>query len=274
MLTVGVLLVIVAVLSVVRVEHLIASDFWIAFRGSDWQSGLKHLSEAGKSNVPRMWRAYRENGGGKLPFLFFGIKSYRLLHWSDAAKRHGWKWRSRGLRMVRLAWRFYTFVLLASVLVVALSAAPVRLSTMSRVALLIVAFAMAGGMLAIAAEVVLAALVFGSWAVLYHRWPRPAVRTPRLHEFNLGVGCVLLTQVALFALVFCAETRFHAYPDVPGAGWIAVRDAITASYSGFISNAVATGLGPLAFFINLVTAISYVSYFVFVLQATGRLWGQ
>ena len=95
MLALDVVLVILAAVSILRVEHLIASDFWIAFRGDDWKRRITHMPVANKSNVRRMWSTYRDTDGGKLPFLFFGIMSYRLLHAQDEAKARGWTWRSR-----------------------------------------------------------------------------------------------------------------------------------------------------------------------------------
>ena len=167
MLGLDVTLIVLAVLSVLRVEHLIASDFWIAFRGDAWKRRVSRMSISNKSNVTRMWKTYRDTGGGKLPYLFFGIKSYRLAHESDQAIGRGWRWRSHGLRLLRMSWRFYTFVVAMSSIVILLSIIPARLSETSSIALLIIAFAMVGGMLAVAAEVTLASLVLGSWAVLY-----------------------------------------------------------------------------------------------------------
>jgi hypothetical protein len=221
-----------------------------------------------------MWRAYQETGGGKLPFLFFGIKSYRLLNWSGLAVQRGETWRYQTLRWLRFCWRYYVFVPALSSLVIVLSMASVRLPETAEIALLTISIAMVVGMLAIAAEAVLAALVLGSWAVLYHRWRNPGTENAPLREFTLFVGCVLLTALTVFALVLCAQMRFHAYQDTPaGIGWLPIRDAFVTSFTGFVSDALSQSGGPLAFFVNLLTGISFLSYFIFLSQAGARLWG-
>lgn len=273
MIALDIVLVFLAVVSLLRVEHLVASDLWIAFCGERWKRRVGRISAAGKSDSARMRRVYQETGGGKLPFLFFGIKSYRLLNWSDQAERRGLARRSRALRRLRFCWRYYTFVPALSCVVILLSVVPARLPGTASVSLLIIAFALVLGMLAIAAEGILAALVLGSWAVLYHGWGNLRKGNSNLREFCVIVGCVILTMFADFALVLCAQTRFDAYQDQSATiGWPDFRNAISTTFSGIVSDVFSASVGPLAFFIGLFTGVCYLAYFVFFAPVGAKLW--
>src|SRR5262249_52818890 len=107
---------------------------------------------------------YRRTGGGKLPWLFFGIKSYRLYAWHHNHQPK--KAASFGIKCVRVAWRYYTYAPVMAIILIVLSFTPAKLSSISRYCLLIIAVSITIGMIAIAAEGTLAAFILQSWAVL------------------------------------------------------------------------------------------------------------
>lgn len=264
------ILVLLASLSALRVEHLVASDIWIVFGGPKWKRRVSRMSRETQADVVRMWRAYQETGGGKLPFLFFGIKSYRLFNWSHSARQTPWQ--SRPLRAVRFIWRYYTFAPLMSFLVIIFSLVPNQLSAEARTALLVIAFATVVGTLAIAAEAILAVLVLKSWAVLYHRWPKPGREQSALREFLVTIGSVVLALLAVYALLLCVGARFHAYPGFASVSSGAkLREAASLAVPAFFSNAFAPGVGNLAFTASIVVAISYVAYALFLVVGS-QLW--
>jgi hypothetical protein len=266
-----VIFVLLACLSVARVEHLVASDVWIVFGGPKWKRLVRRMHRGTQADVARMWPAYQQTGGGKLPFLFFGIKSYRLYNWSHTARQVSW--RANALWVTRFIWRYYTFAPAMSCLVIIFSLVPHELSAITKTALLAVAFATVAGMLAVAAEAILAALVLDSWAVLYHRWPKPGREQSALREFLVMMGCIVLTLLAVFALFLFVGARFHAYPGFvsksPGAE---LREAASLAFPAFFSDAFAPGIGNLAFFASIAATICYLAYILFLLLVGSRLW--
>jgi len=271
MFIVDIFLILFALIGTLRVEHLVASDFWIAFSGPKWKRRVSRMSIATQSDVGRMWKAYLETGGGKLPFLFFGIKSYRLFSFYHA--NWGRPWRSRSIAAVRLLWRYYIFSPLASCIVIVFSFVPSQLSAVAKIALLVLAFSTVVGMLAIAAEALLAAVVLGSWAILYHRWPKPGKSRQGFREFLVSIGSIALAVLAIFALLLCVAVRFHAYPDLASATLgTETRGAAALTFGGFFSNTIAPAPSLLAFFTGLTVSICYVAYFLFLLSIASDLW--
>jgi hypothetical protein len=173
----AVVTVVLAIASVIRVEHLLAGVGWIILRGGAWKRRVRRMKLSTQSDVSRMWTAYRDTDGGKLPFLFFGIKSYRLYNWSRSPALN--RWQRFGLRSLRGCWRYYTFAPAMCVYVAALAVVRIRMPHLMTDALYVIGFSTVIGMLAIAAEAIFSAIQFESWAVLYHAGQSQAVRKHR-----------------------------------------------------------------------------------------------
>jgi len=134
------------------------------------------------------------------------------------------------------------------------------------------------GMIVIAAEGVLAAHVLGSWAILYHRFPKPGDPTKRssLKELALFIACLLLTLVATTTLTLIAGTQFQGFDDFSTDGPVAsqVQRAATLAIPGIIYPTwtdVSNGWG---FTAAAFSALSYGAYLIIFWEAgKTRLWG-
>lgn len=110
-----------SLICVARLEHVVASNVWIWKSGHEFKAKerkqLKKKRKALKTaNLPRDWKAirltpeerwnlYKLTGGAKFPWLFFGIRSHRLL----VRGRRGPTWVKVALMVIRLAWLNWAF---------------------------------------------------------------------------------------------------------------------------------------------------------------------
>lgn len=264
LLTVG--LTLLALVSVLRVEHLIASDAWILRSGEQWQANLRMLTPDQRSDPLEMWRCYRATGGGKLPCLFFGIRSHRLLAWQRSATRRGPR---ACLLALRFAWRYFVFAPTVSIVVILVSLLASELPAVARWDLLILSISTAVGLVAIAAEGELASLLLESWAVEYHRFKRRSKNDYRIHEVVIVWGCIGFVALAAVGLASVCAAQFHAYSDFPhayseaGEFWAALQIAIPGMFSASWQGA-ANAVGMLG---NLTLLALYGSYFLLLLSS-------
>lgn len=122
-----------AILCVARCEHVWASNVWIFLSGEDFkrrkQDKEKKKRKALRSaKLPSEWRAtrltpeerwglYKATGGDELPWLFFGIRSHRLL----VRGRRGPAAVRLALTAVRLAWLNWSFPVWTSIVLLGLA---------------------------------------------------------------------------------------------------------------------------------------------------------
>lgn len=123
---------ILSVVCMLRAEHVWAANVWIARSGERFmeleaekrESNRMALLSAGHPATWRdvlltpeqRWDLYVETGGGKLPWIFFGIRSHRLLVAARCARR-AIRWL---LTLIRLAWLNWFFPIWAGVVLILL----------------------------------------------------------------------------------------------------------------------------------------------------------
>lgn len=201
-----------------RVEHLWASAVWVITRGGDFASALLAVAED-RLQTRDVTRIFEDTGGGTLPFLFMGVKSFRMEKaalWLAGANA----WRSaRALHVIRLGWRYYAFPLLFAPFLIAAGLTgkgDVIAPQMLAITMLLVC-----GFIAIGVEAVFTTLRMGSWTTAYHGYPRALERAadPNLTFEVLsrfGVPVLLLSPCA-YALIALGGTFFDAYADYPNS---------------------------------------------------------
>jgi hypothetical protein len=265
-------LLLIVALCILRTEHLIASNAWIMLRGEQWQQKVLTLGPEQLADPTLMWGQYREAGGGKLPWLFFGIKSYRLYAWSHGHPHR--RLRAGALKATRFLWRQYTFAPLMATVVIVCSFVPNHLPSIARYALAGIAMCTAISALAIALESLLAAWTFKSWAVQYHRFPSASTTTnrPDAHELLVVFGSIFIAIFVGLALVIVTATRLHGFTNYSAQAPLSTRLGIIVQLL-----IPPLALGNVANAIGLLTALLilalYVSYAIGMLTIVGpRLW--
>ena len=92
---------------IARAEHVIASDVWITFHGEEFKKReADELRPSGKrASAEQRWRLSQQTDGDRWPWLFFGIRSHRLL--VAALRRKGVRrFALLALRFASLNWFF------------------------------------------------------------------------------------------------------------------------------------------------------------------------
>lgn len=95
----------------IRVEHLWASAVWVRFRLRRWLRAMINEMPRDRVKFGVISRNYAATGGGKYPYIFFGVRSYRLKRAYMTAQRKGMTVLWLMLGLVRFVWRFYFFPL-------------------------------------------------------------------------------------------------------------------------------------------------------------------
>ena len=112
---------ILCLVCIARAEHVIASDVWITFHGEEFKKReADELRPSGKrASAEQRWRLYQQTDGDRWPWLFFGIRSHRLL--VAALRRKGV--RRFALLALRFAWLNWFFPLWTGSLLLAVASA-------------------------------------------------------------------------------------------------------------------------------------------------------
>ncbi len=264
-------LIVVAIVSLLRVEHLIASDAWIVLRGRHWRDLVFVLDPEDWEDKQRIWDSYRLAGGGKCPWLFFGIKSYRLAAWSHARKSRR---AAMGIAAVRAVWRYFTFAPAMAVLVTTLAFTPAHLQPAARYALLTIAASTMLGMVAVAAEGTLAAFVLESWAVDHHRMGRKlASDSPAaLRELAVILGCFAIALAVCYGLVAVIATRFAGYSNFPSQASIGsqLRFVFQRAIPVLTGNVLGGATNASGVLSEILLLCLYFAYFVILLAMAGQ----
>jgi len=130
--TVGLVIVLVlGAVCVARAEHVIASGVWVAVCGERFKELEAKKIEARKLiggpslawkdvrvTPEERWSLYKQTDGGRLPWLFFGIRSHRLLVAARARKGPT----RIILILVRLTWLNWSFPLWMGILLMVVAA--------------------------------------------------------------------------------------------------------------------------------------------------------
>ncbi|GAA2758611.1 hypothetical protein [Actinopolymorpha rutila] len=276
-----VICVLVTVITVLRVEHLFASNVWIARHGPEFIRKLRKKDQAFIDDPTRVWPLYLSCGAHNV-FLFFGIKSYLLLYWSIQSGPFGKRVRAFTARTVRFWWRYFVYpvVLSAAISVFALfpEAAPYRSF------MLTIAFLLNLGSIAIAAESVLSAQKMDTWANWYHRWPeKPHKKAEkrRTSELKVYVGSGLISLFSAFALIVLVGTQFSGFRDFPArpqsgltAGYIVdvYVVGLRSTILSFLSIALNEPTGTIGSLTIILVGLIEFSYVTFAFTIVGRLW--
>lgn len=208
--------------------------------------------------------------GGKLPFLFLEIQSYRLV---------GWYTRSSGalrqvLKLARGAWRFYTFLPMVSGLSILASFRWHSWTKVNLYLVLAILIALCAGCIATAAGGTIATFTMGAMANYHHSWPPPSRDRLAGHELKLAIGTTALAALSNFALVLFAATQLNGYPNInPTEGPFA--EALKCAFvalAGFVGLALqdfgktAQPFGLLANIVVTVVQAAFVVVFLFVIK--------
>ncbi len=205
------------VLCALRAEHLLAGLVWFWRRSSACYQEMawRQIDEAAAPE--EAWRVYKSHQAGKLPYLFFAVKSYRLLIWSRMDGSLLIRARALLAGVVRFFWRFYCFTPAVSVLIVVLTRRPESFSGTRGALLLVAALTLVLGCVLIAAEGTISAAINRSWGHVHHRL-RPAGSSAAAE-----VGAILVSALtalfASFALVQVAVALYGSYPAQATASW-------------------------------------------------------
>ena len=259
---------VVAVGVALRVEHLWASAIWVIARGGEFANAVHALPE-GRFQTRDVTHIFEGTGGGTLPFLFVGVKSYRLEKAAlSRAKRDAWR-SARALHLVRFGWRYYILPLLFAPLLIAAGLTG-RAETIS-VQMLVIAMLLVFGFIAIGVEAVFATLRMGSWTTAYHGYPKALERgtEPNLTFEVLsrfGVPVLLLSPCA-YALIALVGTFFDAYPNYPNS--VAGRALFVADQC---TNLPGLALGQSESGVALLTKLLLISSAALYLVAVFTIW--
>lgn len=201
----------VLLLTAWRVASLIASVLWIQYRQPGFDEDYWKLPEWRRTRADVVWALTRKHGGGKLPWLPFGVKSRRLAYLAERSQSRGAR---IALKSVRGLWRWYTYALILGLALLVLGTWPVNL-TGPQGALGVLLFVLLwSGCLTILVEGIVSFLNYGAWASVYHFPDRTAGRqsSPAMQEAALAVGTVALLALALGGGIAFIGARTTAIP--------------------------------------------------------------
>jgi hypothetical protein len=264
------------VVSILRVEHLVASDLWILRRGRAFQRRQNELLNTSQGrrrleDPSERWRLYQTFGGGQLPWLFVGIQSGRLLRWSAGANGI----RRLLLRLLRGGWRYYTYGPASAALAAGYLWHHQERSELDSGLLLIDMSVLAAGSVAIAAGGVLASLQMGAFA-RYHHFGWPPVRRNKLaaHELAFVVGSGLVAFVIMTGLILVIGVEFSGYGSFGPADPVGDQlwNSAFVAFTGIIGQGYfdpQNGFGVLGLF---MVATVQLSYLVILLGVTQKTW--
>ncbi len=202
------------VLAVLRAEHLAAGVVWFMFWARSCYDEMDYQELDHDAPPEQVWPVYQRNHAGKLPYLFFAVKSFRLLIWSRAPGSGLLRARVWFARVVRPLWRFYTFVPLLAVALVWMAATPRGSQGAVGALLLATAFVLVLASLLIAVEASLSSLTLASWGRRHHSLI-PS-NSSALSEAGAVIISALVALVASFALVQVAVAAYRPYPELVG----------------------------------------------------------
>lgn len=228
-----------------RLEHLVASAWWVVRYGKACAKRLSDLGLLTAGHPEEAWAVYRmREFGGSNPFLFFGIKSYKLLAWSkESGGRKIWI-RATCSRLVRPLWRFYTFAPVVTCYLIIVSSR-FRDSAADWI-WLATAFLLIASTIVLAAEGTLSAILVHSWGHVHHR-QAPAL-SAALGEVGAAMIALVVAVVSSIGLIFVAAAEFHAFLNAPGS-----------SSAGLLLFSVYSALGCLALnFPEVTGSIGYI----------------
>lgn len=252
----------VVVLFALRVEHLWASAFWVEYRIAQWSDAVRNLSPRRRADPARIAQLFAATDGGKLPWLFFGVKSHRIWRWARKADQAGNTVRAMLLYALRTAWVYYILApaVACCVGLIAITGAGAdykhQLTAMSALLWL--------GVMALLWEMIGSYSNTEEWRNLYHRWPKPLDGRPRPKtselKFAIGVVLLVLFPCALASQLVTAVT-LEAYGTIP--------DGITERFGQALLSVVgfAAASGP-----GSTTPAGWITSFAWVLAGFGFAW--
>lgn len=253
--------------ALVRLEHLVASLFWIVYRGRKYSRVASNARQRERAKWNRgtpafRWELYVRADAGSSPWVyavFFGPQASRL---AAAVSR------SRGIRklvilMVLKAWKFYYFPVLTLILLVAFFARyddPLELHSklwFSTMLVLVVSSWV------VAFAILVAVLQMGAFVNYHHLWPpRPKDEREYVRETIFVLGSALIASLCLLGLYLVAGRGLDAFEDF-GAGGLAGevltawRYAVVGLVGGYPEPA--NGYGQAVNDLTRVTAVGYLA---------------
>lgn len=239
----------------IRSEHLIASFVWICLRGTkvyrrkEWRKATTHK---------KRWKVYKANGGGKWPWLFFGIKAHRLRNVEPRRNPKTGKptFKARLAKAVRVAWVYPAFGLGVPPLLILLSETT---SPKTSNALMVAALILVFTAIIIAVEGGVCVVNFGSWGDTHHRLDD---EVPRMREAKAFGGSFLIALVATLSLLWVAATRFDAFPSLvaPEGNPVTFANVLQAGLAAMVQNLPdATGV-PMESYVAIPIRILWIAY--------------
>lgn len=248
----------------VRIEHLGAGVVWLLRRGPDCY-GSKQWRKA--RNDYERWQAYKRFGGGRLPWLFLGMRAHRLRasengRYPVSQRRLPIAWAALGLRLV---WIYPMVGLVVPPLLIILSEST-DASTSS--ALLACAFLLVTGSLILAVEGGVCLVLFGSWGDTHHRG---LTKSRRMREARAIGGSIVVALLATVTLIWIAARRFGSFPTLADHGGLGQRlaDAMQGAIAFMFQNPPNEVSGPVGDYSILALRMLWAAYLVALLTLFG-----
>ncbi len=194
-----------------RLEHLLASSIWVWARGSGWIAEVNN-KQVSLDNPIAVADSFDRHGGGKLPFLFFGVKSYKTHRWIKVLEDCGRTRQSLVIQVVRLTlWQYWIALLWISPFIVLLGRNP--LNGLTKWVVILCAFVQLLALFAICIELWVAGLQMGSWTSFYHRlrvvpYDAPNQRPRGIENVFALVALIYTCLLSTIPLQFVSRQQF------------------------------------------------------------------
>jgi hypothetical protein len=236
-----------------RAEHIIASDVWIYANGEEFRTQIERIlaqdsnsRSRGRraartsrhptahpliSNPSARWEIYRALGGGRLPYLFFGIQSYRLLAWSVGSS--GIK--ATALLLLRGLWRFYTFATVASAIIWAYALCRNGQPGINDYLMVAAASLLVVSAIGTLAGAILATFHMEDFSRYHRKWPPSPAGRLRTQNLTLFLGTVAFLWVSTSSLFILLVTRYSATSGLRLSSWTAALYSAAHSLLGLLS---------------------------------------
>lgn len=253
-------------LSIVKMEAMVATDVFLARKGTELRYWLNEQPIGVRQDVTKMWTKYKKLGAGKLPWFPVGIKQYRLY---TAAESHT---ESRYLYAflvgLRQLWRMHFLAPLIACYVAIIACVNRALPVLVRIELLVTIEALLISTVSLVIESIVARQRLGGWASHYHHWPEAPTTTEAppdpIREAILYFACAGLAYVLFVTLLILGVAQF----SLQGPNHFAVHDLNSISSQAFTyffqasSDSSSSAIGTIVIWTDRVLWLFYGSVIV------------
>lgn len=234
-----------------RWEHLIAGAVWMKRSGKlcydDPDFGTATTASA-------RWVVYQRHHGGRLPWLFMGIKAHRLRAWEENRSTPLKRIRATGSFVVRRIWHFGVFGWAISLLLLGLS----EVDDNSAQPYMIAAFMMLGCIFTLAIEGAISLLLVGSWGGTHHLLRHSS---GRWKETIAAGGSITVAYAITVCSIWIAERQYNAFPTTATSGPTQQRIADAAQAAiGCIGQNIPQSSGQTGTYLTLALRLVWAAW--------------